>query len=102
MLARSHFPRGSGTIGKRGRLRGCSARRTRAATEGKERQLRTVLLIIAALLIFFGALFFLQGIGLVGGSGMTGNRSWAVIGPIMVVAGIVLGIFSWRRRGTSA
>jgi len=64
--------------------------------------MRTVLLIIAALLVFFGAIFFLQGIGLVGGSSMTGNRTWAVIGPVMVVAGIVLGLWSRSRRGTSA
>jgi hypothetical protein len=64
--------------------------------------MRTFALIVAALLIVFGALFFLQGIGLVGGSGMTGDRTWAVIGPVMVVVGLGLGLVFLRRRGTSA
>lgn len=64
--------------------------------------MRTVLLIIAALLIVFGMIFFLQGIGVVGGSAMTGNPTWAVIGPIMIVVGLVVGLLARRRRGTSA
>ncbi len=64
--------------------------------------MRTVLLIVAALLIVFGTIFFLQGIGLVGGSGMTGDPTWAVIGPIMIVVGLVTGLLALRRRGTSA
>ncbi len=64
--------------------------------------MRTIALIVAGLLIVLGALFFLQGIGLVGGSVMTGDPTWAVIGPVMVLIGLVLGLFFLRRRGTSA
>ncbi len=64
--------------------------------------MRTIALIVAALLVVLGALFFLQGIGLVGGSVMTGDRTWAVIGPVMVLIGLGLGLFFLRRRGTSA
>ena len=61
---------------------------------------RTVL-ILAGLLIVVGAVFIGQGFGLLRGSSfMVDDRRWAVIGAVMVVAGIVIG---WRgpiqRRG---
>ena len=62
--------------------------------------MKAMVLIIAALLIVFGVVFFFQGIGVLGGSGMTGDRTWAVIGPGMVVMGVVLGLFGLRRRST--
>lgn len=62
--------------------------------------MKAVVLIISALLIVFGVVFFFQGIGVLGGSGMTGDRTWAVIGPGMVLVGVVLGLFGLRRRST--
>lgn len=59
--------------------------------------MKAVLLIVAGVLIVFGTLFTLQGVGLVGGSAMSGNLTWAVIGPILVVIGLVLGLLTWRR-----
>lgn len=45
---------------------------------------------IGALLVFLGALWTGQGLGFVGGSFMTGNLLWAVIGPVVAVIGAVL------------
>ena len=59
--------------------------------------MKMALLIVSALLIVFGVVFFFQGIGTLGGSGMTGDRTWAVIGPILAVIGLVLGIWALRR-----
>ena len=59
--------------------------------------MKIALLIVSALLVVFGLVFFFQGIGALGGSGMTGDRTWAVIGPIMAVIGLVLGIWALRR-----
>jgi len=59
--------------------------------------MKAVLLIVAGVLIVFGTIFTLQGVGLVGGSAMTGNPTWAVIGPILVAIGLVLGFWTWRR-----
>ncbi len=50
------------------------------------------------LLIAVGALWTLQGLGVVGGSPMTGVTLWAVVGPLVVVAGIWLLLRSRRRR----
>ena len=55
---------------------------------------RIVLLIVAGVLIVFGAVFGLQGIGVLGGSAMSGKPLWAVIGPIMIVIGIGLGVWT--------
>lgn len=37
-----------------------------------------------------GALFTLQGIGVVSGSSMSNTTTWSILGPIIVVAGLVL------------
>ena len=52
----------------------------------------------AAVLMFFGGVWFLQGIGVLPGSFMTGQTKWAVIGAVAFVAGLVLLIASRRRR----
>ena len=59
--------------------------------------MKIALLIVSVLLVVFGLVFFFQGIGALGGSGMTGDRTWAVIGPILAVIGLVLGIWALRR-----
>jgi uncharacterized membrane protein len=43
--------------------------------------------IVIALL---GILFTLQGIGVVSGSSMSGSTTWAVLGPIIAVVGVLL------------
>ncbi len=47
----------------------------------------------AAALVLIGAVFTLQGIGMLGGSAMTGSPFWAVVGVILIVAGVIVG---WR------
>jgi len=43
-----------------------------------------------------GTVFFFQGIGVIGGSFMTGSTTWAVIGPLVVLAGT--GLLAAARR----
>jgi len=59
--------------------------------------MRTAGLIVSILLILMGGLWALQGVGLVGGSFMTGNSNWTVIGVVTAVVGLV-GLFFSRRR----
>ncbi len=61
---------------------------------------RTVLRIAGILLVVFGVLFGLQGLGFVSGSVMTGETLWAVLGPIIAVVGIVLLVRSSRTGRT--
>lgn len=44
-----------------------------------------------------GVLFTLQGVGLVGGSPMTGDPFWAAAGPVIALVGLYLAVV--RRVG---
>jgi len=59
---------------------------------------RPVRVIVGVLVLLVGALGTLQGLGYVGGSAMSGNTLWAVIGPIVAVAGLGLALSRPRRR----
>jgi hypothetical protein len=45
-----------------------------------------------------GAVFTLQGVGVLGGSFMSGSATWAVIGIALVVAGLVVYARATRTR----
>ena len=49
--------------------------------------MRIILRILGALLIVVGGTFFLQGINILPGSFMTGDRKWAVIGAVLLIVG---------------
>lgn len=58
-----------------------------------------VLRIIGGVLCVVGVVWFGQGIGLIGGSFMTGEAVWAVIGVVAFLIGAVLirSAGRWRR-----
>ena len=49
-------------------------------------------------LILLGGLWILQGIGILGGSVMTGQTFWAIVGVILLIVGIVLSALGVRPR----
>ena len=51
---------------------------------------KTLLIVVGVLITVAGAVFTLQGLDLLGGSVMTGVTFWAVVGPLIAVAGIAL------------
>ena len=51
---------------------------------------RSLSLVLGALLVVIGLIWFLQGIGVLGGSAMSGVVLWAVIGPIVALGGVFL------------
>jgi hypothetical protein len=53
--------------------------------------------VIGALAVVAGAVWTLQGLDLLGGSPMSGNRIWAVIGPVLALVGLVLLVRGLRR-----
>lgn len=58
--------------------------------------------IIGIVLGVVGLIWTLQGVGVMGGSAMSGSTMWAIIGPIVLVIGLALigvGIANARRRG---
>ena len=63
--------------------------------------MRYVLLILGGLMILVGAVWSLQGIGVLPGSLMTGQAFWAIMGAVLLAVGVLLvlaGIRPNRRR----
>lgn len=63
--------------------------------------MRLVVPVLGALLALLGAIWTLQGLGLVGGSFMTGSKVWLVIGLVALVAGGWVVVRALRRRRAS-
>lgn len=57
---------------------------------------RTLKLVVGAVLILVGVVWTLQGLDVMGGSGMSGNAFWAVVGPIVALVGAYLVVRAWR------
>ena len=53
------------------------------------------------LLVAVGAVWTLQGFNILGGSAMSGSTLWAVIGPIVLIAGLALIWIGIARRGST-
>ena len=54
--------------------------------------------IVGAILVLFGAIWFLQGINVLPGSFMTGQIRWAVYGAIAMAAGVALFVIGKRSK----
>jgi drug/metabolite transporter superfamily protein YnfA len=59
---------------------------------------RSTLAAVGAVLVIFGSVFFLQGIDVLGGSGMSGETLWAVLGPVIALVGVGILVGALRRR----
>jgi hypothetical protein len=64
--------------------------------------MRPTRLVLAAVLALVGAIWLGQGLGLIGGSLMTGDPVWALIGSVLVGLAIGLVIRERRRPGPPA
>jgi cytochrome bd-type quinol oxidase subunit 2 len=53
---------------------------------------RVAALVIALLMVVVGAAWTFQGLGYLEGSSMTGEDTWAIIGPLVAGLGVALGI----------
>lgn len=56
-----------------------------------------VTLAVGVIVALFGLIWALQGFGVLQGSPMSNTTTWSIIGPITVVIGIVISVFSWRK-----
>lgn len=54
-------------------------------------------LAFGLIVALFGLIWALQGFGVLGGSPMSNTTTWSIIGPITVLIGIVIVVFSWRK-----
>jgi hypothetical protein len=62
--------------------------------------MRTMGTIVGVLAILAGAVWALQGVGILPGSFMSSNPTWVVIGLVTAVLG--LGLVAWSRRRPKA
>ncbi|HXL63176.1 MAG TPA: hypothetical protein VN959_21330 [Mycobacterium sp.] len=60
--------------------------------------MRIAIGVLGVFVALFGLLWALQGFGVVGGSFMSNNTTWAIIGPIVLVIGIALVFVAFRRK----
>jgi hypothetical protein len=58
-------------------------------------------LAIAAVMLVVGVLWIGQGTGTVGGSAMSGQSMWALVGGVLVAGGLVIGLLELFRRPVS-
>ena len=59
---------------------------------------RVMLVGAGFVLALAGAVFTLQGLGILGGSVMSGITFWAVAGPVIALAGLVMAAIGLRDR----
>ena len=60
--------------------------------------MRIAIGVLGVFVALFGLLWALQGFGVIGGSPMSNTTTWSIIGPIVVVIGIALAFFAFRRK----
>jgi hypothetical protein len=57
---------------------------------------------VGVVLLVFGIIFGLQGLGAIGGSAMSGKTVWAVLGPLIALGGLGLVVVGRRGRNRGA
>jgi len=55
------------------------------------------LIVMGSVQTMLGIIFTLQGLGILAGSAMTGVTLWAVVGPVVAVAGLAVVLVGVRR-----
>ena len=59
---------------------------------------KRLLVGLGALIALIGIVWTLQGLGVLGGSAMSGVTLWAVVGPIVALIGIAMAVTGGRSR----
>ena len=59
-------------------------------------------LVLGLVLVLVGLVWFLQGVGVLGGSVMSGVTLWAVVGPAVALVGLSLALSGRGGRPPSA
>lgn len=59
---------------------------------------RPLWVVVGVVVVLLGLLWTLQGTGVIGGSSMSGTTTWSIIGPIVVLVGVVVLVVGFRGR----
>lgn len=60
--------------------------------------MRYLWLAIGVVAVLAGLVWTLQGLSVLEGSPMSGDSTWAIVGPIVAVVGMLVVLFALRRR----
>jgi hypothetical protein len=60
-----------------------------------------LLVIVGVVLTVAGVIWALQGFGVIGGSFMSGDSVFAIVGPLVALLGLAIATVGWRRRPTA-
>ncbi len=60
--------------------------------------MRFLWIVVGLVAIAAGVVWTLQGLDVLGGSAMSGETTWAIVGPIVAVVGMLVFLFGIRRR----
>ena len=63
----------------------------------KNRARKIALIVVGVIALLTGLVWVGQGLNLIPGSVMTGDRTWFYIGAVVGVVGVVLVVLGWRR-----
>jgi hypothetical protein len=58
-------------------------------------------LVLAAFLLIIGVVWIGQGTDMLAGSAMSGQPIWALVGVVLLVAGLAIGVREFARRPAS-
>ena len=61
-----------------------------------------VLTAAGVVLTIAGVIWALQGFGVIGGSFMSGDSVWAIIGPIVAAIGLIVAVIGVRRARSAS
>ncbi len=61
-----------------------------------------LLTAVGVVLVIAGVIWALQGFGVIGGSFMSGDSVWAIIGPIVALAGLAIAAIGLRRARSAS
>lgn len=56
-----------------------------------------IYLALGVLLFLIGGVWTLQGLGVLGGSAMSGDSTWAFVGPVVAAVGVYVGVWAVLR-----
>jgi protein-S-isoprenylcysteine O-methyltransferase Ste14 len=60
--------------------------------------IRAILGIVGALAVLTGVVFIGQGVNVIHGSSMSGHGGYAGLGAVLLVIGLGLVLWAWRRK----
>ncbi len=60
--------------------------------------MRPLFVALGAFMVLMGAVWTAQGLGYLKGSAMTGESTWAILGPLVGGLGVALIVVAARRR----